>query len=886
MPESIPPDNGSLLALCAVLRWFYHELLVALGGYTGPEIETLLTSELVIPSIERPATFCLREASRQEILLRLRAERTADELLLHTRSFEYFRGQLPETLTVEQRDLYETECLYHLDKLFFLLAARKEWNITIAHVTSLRNIDLKQPRHRHLLMFYEGAIANSLSRYDQAEHLFGRLLAQPDLGNDIRLRVLNALAQAQFSQTHYDRALDLFQQVATLAGLNGDQFYEAAALINMGMVYNDLAYYARAIDLTKQSLDIFRALHDDYRVAYALYELGNSSLQLGRWEAATTYVREAADLCEAHGWYARLAYSCWCEGLLHHILGDEGASELAYRRGLGIAADPEYNDQQLVIDLLWYLGLLYTTQERWAEALESYDRALELASALRRTHWVSLILYQRGKLLQQTGRLDEALVAYRHAIENIEALRSDTEGEELKFGLLGSTQQIYEAMVLLCLEQGRKTDAFHYVERARSRAFLDMLTRKAPDLYATIDQPVVTLDDVQATLPADALLIEYFTTGVVPRGEHLLNQLPTTNVRLRSQLLLPPRVIIFAVTHDRFEVHQTPLDPNTLRPLPSDPAPGRRFLWRERLLVELHQRLIEPCQALLHGRELLYLIPHGPLHYVPFMALRGGTGQHLLDADSPAIAFAPSATVLLRSCLARRIQAGAGFLALGYNDVGDDTLRYAELEADLLAQLMQGEAWIGADAKRGSLREAAGRVRWLHFAGHAVYHPEDPLASELRLGDGATLTARTIISELQVRADLVTLSACTSGLSHILSGDELLGLPRALLYAGAPAVVCTLWETNDLVALLVMEHFYAGLRDGQTPVAALRDAQVAIREMTNRDLALVVARWRDQLPDHAAALAGVPHITSEQDDTRPFAAPFHWAPFMLVGRAS
>ena len=146
------------------------------------------------------------------------------------------------------------------------------------------------------------------------------------------------------------------------------------------------------------------------------------------------------------------------------------------------------------------------------------------------------------------------------------------------------------------------------------------------------------------------------------------------------------------------------------------------------------------------------------------------------------------------------------------------------------------------------------------------------------------LTARTLIERLDLRADLVTLSACTSGLSYVVPGDELLGLQRAFLYAGVPAVVCTLWEANDLAALLVMEHFCKALCQGQPAAAALRDAQVTVREMTGRDVAAAFDRWRMEYLQGTAEAPELPAIPPQQADARVFGDPFFWAPFMLIGR--
>jgi len=573
------------------------------------------------------------------------------------------------------------------------------------------------------------------------------------------------------------------------------------------------------------------------------------------------------------------------------------------------------------MDVHLYLGLLYHTQARYDAALEHYEHALAFATRLDRQHQVSLIHYRRAQAFQRQGRLADAFAAYTQAIDSIEALGGATEGEDVKISLFGTTQQLYEAMVLLCLELGRIADAFHYIERARSRAFLDTLVKKSPELYDALAQPVVTLAEVQAQLPEGALLLEYFTTGVLPSGEHMLNSIPESNARLREHLTLPPQVILFAITRDRCEIDRPALNPNSLRPPVGDRYPGRHLL-HGRLPQHLYDRLIAPASALLAGCHMLYLVPHGPLHYVPFTALRSAAGEYLLHANGPALAHAPSATILLRNCIGRPTARGTATLALGFNDPeGDQPLRYAEAEAQHVARILGGDAWIGMNPKSERLIAAGSSIRWLHIAGHARFNPTDPLGSELYLGSGDALSARAIIRDLDLAADLVTLSSCTSGVSHVVPGDELLGLQRALLYAGAPTVLCTRWEARDLVSLLVMDLFYTALQQGRPPGLALRDAQIAVRELTGQELAALIERWdapdrltlgapaealrdalsatrelagldlgairdmwRGEAPDLVAAL-DQPAVLPSTLDSRPFADPLFWAPFMLVGRA-
>lgn len=883
MIDETTVENIPLLPMCALLRWFTPDLLLSLAAPSTTDLELLLASDHIITLTAPVGAYALQPEAQAALIQQLRSTQPLIELELHTRAFDYFAQQMAEAVAPELRLVAEHECCYHLDKLFFLLLPRLEWQTISRHTAAVRALIPCGPQYIQRLTLYEGYVAVRTQDYERGETLLSALLDAADLEPEVRMHALNALAQMHRNQTHYDRALAVYQQLQQVAHEAGDAVFQGLAWLNMSGIYNELEYYERALELASQSLPIFREHHEAVREAYALYSIGLNAMYLGRWQFAQDHFDAAIAAFEALQMDAGLTTLYWSQGYLNHLLGREATSEAAYLRALDLAESAEHDDPLVAMDTCVYLGLLYATQGRWQPALERYARALDLTKRLRYEHRACLIDYQRGNVFKAQGLLDEALAAYEQAIDCIEALRGATNDEMIKLGLIGTTQQVYEAMIWLCLELQRPDEAFGYAERARSRAFLDMLRQKAPELYAAADLPVVTLAEVQAALPPDALLIEYFTTGVVPPGEHLLKQLPPGNERLRQQMLLPARIVIFAITHDTFTVHHVPaeLDPNQLQPDAADPAPGRRWL-RERALVALYGYLIEPVEALLQDRRLLYLIPHGPLHYIPFTALRSADGAYLVASDRPALAFAPSATVLLRNCLSRPARPTGETLALGYNDQQAD-LRYAESEARLVARLMQGQAWTGAAAKSQDLLTIGPRVRWLHIAGHAAYNPHSPLDSALHLGSDDTLSARAIIERLELGAEIVTLSACTTGLSAVVPGDELLGLQRALLYAGTPTVIGTLWDAYDFVALLIMEHFYTSLCAGQSAALALRDAQVAVREMTLGDVATALRRWVIDDVEHAV-FSGFPSIADDQYAVRPYAEPEYWAPFMLTGR--
>ena len=132
-----------------------------------------------------------------------------------------------------------------------------------------------------------------------------------------------------------------------------------------------------------------------------------------------------------------------------------------------------------------------------------------------------------------------------------------------------------------------------------------MLEAKNPDLRERFAQPFATLAETQAGLPAGALLVEYYTVGVLPRGDALINKLPAENARVRAHLALPPQTLIVLVGRDTLEVRNAPLDPNRLRPASGEPLPTQRLL--EPALLD--QRSKEQSHACVHMKIRIREMP-------------------------------------------------------------------------------------------------------------------------------------------------------------------------------------------------------------------------------------------------------------------------------------
>jgi CHAT domain-containing protein len=223
---------------------------------------------------------------------------------------------------------------------------------------------------------------------------------------------------------------------------------------------------------------------------------------------------------------------------------------------------------------------------------------------------------------------------------------------------------------------------------------------------------------------------------------------------------------------------------------------------------------------------------------VPFHALFDGE-RYLIERFE--ISYAPSTTVYAL-CQERDARGLDGALVLG---VDDPSIPAAADEARTVSKHLPGASVrVGEEATLTALwSEAPGRGA-LHLACHGLFRADNPMFSALKLHDGWLLASDAM--GLDLDGALVALSACESGRSEVVGGDEILGLTRAFLGAGAATLAVSLWLVQDETTADLMGDWYERLRAGEQPAAALRAAQLELKE------------WH-------------PH-------------PYYWAPFVLIGK--
>lgn len=777
-------------------------------------------------------------------------------------------------------------------------------------------------------------------QYGEAERYFRQAQARFTALGDLRqlAQVENCLATALSSQHRFREAVPLFEQALSRAQATGLEITQAEIECNLGCLaqfqgrYDDALHYLErsrrryaalslapgvarleqdladtyldlnlapeALELYTRVVPLFATLGLRAEQAASLTQQARACLLLGQNERALALLAEARTLYAVEGNRAGEASVAVVQAQLHHMAGE-------YPATLAAATEAE---PALTAAGIWRRQLL----ARWlgADAARALGQTEVAQAALQailedaETQEVPQIAQRAatslGLLHAAIGETASAESYFRRAIDLIEDMRAPLPADEFRTAYMADKLAPYAEMVRLSLadDQGaRAIEALTYVERARSRALVEMLRGVIPlyhaprdaaeaallarldalreDLnwfYSQINRPpdgdaarvAGTMGDLQEAIRAHEASVRELTRQLDQYGHDPLPRLAPDDVQRLRQALgqdtalveyfsLDGRLLAFVLTDRDLTVHRNLEDEGTVEQMLAHlefqletlrygetalhahlPQLVRRA---QHYLGHLYDALVRPLDAALGDRRLL-VVPHRALHYLPFQALHDGT-SYLIERRE--VCYAPSAAVL-QHCLARPRRPLERALLLG---VPDEWAPLVRDEVLALAPLF-GESCVLLDeqATLAALRIQCSSANVIHLASHGRFRPDSPLFSAIRLADG-WLTVRDAYS-LELRCDLMTLSACETGRSSVTPGDELVGLARGFLSAGAPSLLVSLWTADDASTASLMRQFYARLCAGETPAAALRAAQ-------------------------CAALQTMPH-------------PYFWAAFILIGR--
>jgi CHAT domain-containing protein/tetratricopeptide (TPR) repeat protein len=699
------------------------------------------------------------------------------------------------------------------------------------------------------------------------------------------------LASAYQVMGDWSRTLDYTERSFAVEP-NPDEAGRFQYFIQRGIAYFELSERDQAEGDFLEALAIARRRRDRRDESFALGELGSTYWLLDRdSRRALEYLEPAIALAAATGARSLEITWLNNSGGVYRETGDSPEALRRFNRALALEREgrTQRNLPMLLKNIGQTLARQGRDSEAESYLIQARDEADRLNQSKFR--WESRMELGRLFASRDPVRAERYflesidLLEAGHSNVLLETFRAGALSLQLDI------YNPYDLYVELLLQRGSHAQAFQVAERARARAFLDTLSLAREEIGAAVPEEYVQAENAllreistrQATLRAPTL-----SGADLERARAALEASEARLTALRARLASDRPAVAHAryprlmaaddVRREVLGVDETLLmfylgprssaawvvqqDGVTLIRLPPREAVERAV---RAYLAEistpatvvnrtsaraLAAMLVPDLETHVGTGSRLIVIPHGILHHLPFEALIDAQQRYFIERY--VISYAPSASSLayLRRPLANRAR-GSQVVAVGNPVVrpapparerdfqidwirdlqplphtGDELRRIASLFGTRARVLEQEEANEAALAQ--SLEGAAA----LHFATHALVDEERPdrsgLALTLRAPDSDGILQMREIYRMRMRAGLVTLSACRTALGRRLTGEGVMGLSRAFFYAGADAVVASLWNVNDAAASQWMGSFYESLRTGQPIDEAVRSAKLRL----------------------------------------------------------
>lgn len=708
------------------------------------------------------------------------------------------------------------------------------------------------------------------------------------------------IAYLYYLRGNYSQAIERLKATREACRKIGESYQLGLCSLDLSDIYLELNLSEEAAAEAQEGLARFQALGTGYEAARSLTNIAIATGQRGK-------AAQALELFDqARAMFVREKNPVWPALIdLYRalVLFDEGRfdeSRRSCRAALEFFESSILRSKAILCRLL-QARLAIRAGELDAAGGECRQVLTDLARLER-----PLLSFQAhflmGQIQEARGDSAAAYESYQAGCRVLETLRSSLHGEELRIAFIRNKAEIYESLVALRLSRdagaAATAEVFDYIERAKSRSLMELMAqmghpwspreagqgelggrirelreelhwfyqrielermnpaeraaerigqlekqvqaRESELLKIVRDLPVsesesaglytpgpLSQESIRAALGSGAVLVEYFfarddvLAGVLNRESFEI-----ISVARVSQVQEAMRGLQFQLSKFRLGAEY-----------------ARTFEGPLLQIVQAHLRtlgdlLLAPLRERLQARHLIF-VPHGVLHQLPFHALYDGE-RYLIDSHT--VSYAPSASVYAL-CVRRPANSAGTSLILG---VPDQRAPFISEEVQAVAgALPQPELFVGESASEEVLREKGPRSRLVHIATHGHFRQDSALFSGIRLG--TSYLNLYDLYQLRLPAELVTLSGCATGVNVVAAGDELLGLVRGLLYAGAQSLLLTLWDVNDRSTTDFMKAFYRHFGERGDKSLAL---QAAMREVRER----------------------YPH-------------PYHWAPFVVVGKA-
>jgi len=694
-------------------------------------------------------------------------------------------------------------------------------------------------RGESTISYWIGNAYMQLAEYQKALEYFMRSLTLKKALNDRAGEGKTAfcIGNIYTNLSDYPKALEYYQQALEINREVSDKYNEAKTLANTGLIYGRLSDYLKALEYYQQSLIIRREIKDRQGEGSALGNIGLIYEELINYPKALEFLEKSLAIQREIG-DQKSEFSTLCGiGNIYREYSDYPKALECYKQSLEITR--EVNDPRRESWALYCIGELYYVQKNYIAASDYAQKAMRITQELDTygdlEKYYTFLL---GECNVALGLDSMAIVNFRESIETVETVRGKLEVESQKRNYAAKVSKLYGDMVLALLRIERNEDAYSYVERGRARSFLDLLASGEVEVAKTLIDPKKQYEPELAsmiavnplTLPEVQQLLDVRTNNYSPQPSDYSPQ------TVLEYFITEEKLLIWQITKDNVQIYKIDILSEDLKEMIE--------AFRETIALvgstdylsrELYKILIEPAASQIDSENLI-IIPHSILHYLPFQALQNQNGKYLLEKYR--ISYLPSASVL-KYLIPKRREKGDKLLALGNPAIikqGYKPLKFAEEEVDGISKLYGNvEVLIGKSATETNFRGLASKYDILHLACHSELNSSYPLFSGLLLAPDSLHDGELDVHEvftMNLNAYMVVLSGCETGMGHLTTGDELVGLSRAFIYAGTPSLLASIWRVEDESTGYLMTNYYRNLKTSNK-AESLRKAQLAAKEKYN-----------------------------------------------------
>jgi CHAT domain-containing protein len=659
---------------------------------------------------------------------------------------------------------------------------------------------------------------------------------------------IEGLGLVYMQLAQYPKALDYFQQVLSLSGRSQPYYgWDGQVFNHIGNVYFRLGQYPKALEYYQQAFVVVE------EAGFPLGRDGKARMKppgevndaIYGWQRRIPRTLQLLDQALKPTFYEPARIYPWARSLLlmtfnnvgrvYTTIGPVAKGTQFHLKALEMSrfvADPTLQGQTFN-----FVGESYRLQGDPQEALKYYKPALEISQRTGDRALAGLTLTNMGTAWQQADNLEAAATALKNAVAAWEAVRPGLADANM-VSLFETQLKTYQQLQQVLVAQNQPELALEVAEQGRARAFAELLARRSTATDQPASAPPTLAQMQQIARRQAATLVQY---SVIPdRTLYIWVIQPTGTISFRQvdlQSTLRGKSLAEFVSTIRgqtlgVQARGIGVTARTGTRDDRPQLPGFQSLYQVLIAPIADQLPTDPTQRVI-------LLPQGPLFLVPFAALQQPSGKYLIEQHT--LLTAPSIQAL--GLLDRAPQKSSGTPLVVGNPLMPvvrvtagappeplSRLPGAEREAQAIAQLLQTAALTGSAATETAVLQRMPQASLIHLATHGLLDDFQGLgmpgaiALAPTTGADGLLTAEEILN-LRLQAELVVLSACNTGRGTI-TGDGVLGLSRALLSAGVPRVLVSLWAVPDAPTATLMTEFYQNQQKRLDPATALRQAML------------------------------------------------------------